>query len=328
MGHHKEALDYFDKVIEINPRDANAWYNKGWTLYQLERYSSAKQCFIKANELGYAGAKQMLERLEKAGNEPAVEIKNIGNDEESMVLIPAGEFQMGSSGGMKEERPVHTVYLDAFYIDKYEVTNAQYRKFMHATGHKAPLGMSWNNPKLNAPDHPVVGVSWHDAVAYAKWAGKRLPTEAEWEKAARGGLVGKKYSWGDDDPDETRCNYGTFAGMEIPWNADTYTAPVGSYPPNKYGLYDMAGNVWEWCTDWYDPDYYRSSPGRNPTGPESGDVRVARGGSWDHPSDFLRAAYRNWAGPTVTLCLFGFRCALSVSGDTQDQTDKQRWEGK
>ena len=243
-------------------------------------------------------------------------IEKLGKDEVSMVLIPAGKFQMGGSDGLDSEKPVHTVYLDAFYMDKYEVTNAQYKTFMDATGHKAPLWMSWRDPKLNAPNHPVVGVSWHDAVAYAKWAGKRLPTEAEWEKAARGGLVGKKYPWGDEDPNETSCNFGdfgTFGDIKVPWNADTYTQPVGSYPPNNYGLYDMAGNVWEWCADWYDGDYYSSSPDRNPTGPESGTLRVARGGSWDHPSDFVRVAYRNYAGPAVTLCLFGFRCAASQS---------------
>ena len=224
-----------------------------------------------------------------------------------MVLIPAGEFEMGDhfNEGNGDERPVHTVYLDAFYIDKYEVTNAQYKKFMDATGHVAP--MYWSDSRFNAPGQPVVGVSWHDAVAYSEWLGKRLPTEAEWEKAARGGLMGKRYPWGDKAPDEGgiyRANYkpGNDAADDY-----VYTSPVGSFPSNGYGLYDMAGNVWEWCQDWFG-DYYSTSPKENPPGPISGTFRVLRGGSWYHTPDTLRVAYRDLFNPSNASSDSGFRC--------------------
>jgi sulfatase modifying factor 1 len=210
-----------------------------------------------------------------------------GKDGAPMVLIPAGDFQMGSNDS-DDEKPVHTVYLDAFYIDIYEVTNAQYKKFMDATKYKEPN--YWNDSKFNAPNHPVVGVRWNDAVAYTKWAGKRLPTEAEWEKAARGGLVGKKYPWGDNLTHDD-ANYSGTGGKDKWVN----TSPVGSFAPNGYGLYDMAGNVWEWCADWYDSKYYASSPKSNPKGPSSGERAVLRGGSWYFSFDsYLRVADRSY----------------------------------
>ena len=227
-------------------------------------------------------------------------------DGAKMVLVPAGSFDMGS-GESSDEQPVHTVYVDAFYMDEYEVTNAQYWKFMSATGHREPR--YWDDSDSNQPNQPVIGVDWNDAVAYARWAGKRLPTEAKWEYAARGGLEGKKYPWGD--PISTsQANYGNYVGK---------TVPVGSYSANGYGLYDMAGNVYEWCSDWYDENYYSSSPSRNPQGPSSGSYRVFRGGSWDDntfDSSWvfnLRVAYRNYSIPSVTfnLNIIGFRC---VSG--------------
>lgn len=207
---------------------------------------------------------------------------------------------MGSDDGKDDEKPVHKVYLDAFYMDRYEVTNAQYRKFMDATGHRAPL--HWDDSRYNAPDQPVVGVNWHNVSAYTKWAGKRLPTEAEWEKAVRGGLTGKKYPCGDKfTHDGANCN-GT--GGRNRWE---YTAPVGSFSPNGYGLYDMSGNVREWCADWYGS--YSSSPQNNPTGPGSGAWRVLRGGSWHCRDDCLRCANRYGYFPSETCNLIGFRCA-------------------
>ncbi len=227
-----------------------------------------------------------------------------------MALIPAGEFQMGDhfNEGRDVERPVHTVYVDAFYMDIYEVTNAQYRKFMDATGHGAPY--HWNDSRYKAPEQPVVAVSWHDAVAYAEWAGKRLPTEAEWEKAARGGLTGKRYPWGDEAPDAGgvyRVNYDP--GNDTA-DGYAYTSPAGSFAPNGYGLYDMAGNVLEWCTDWYDGNYYANSPYNNPLGPDSGKYRVLRGGAWSYPPYFLRAAFRTFGTPTTMdyYVHVGFRC--------------------
>ena len=218
----------------------------------------------------------------------------------SMVQILAGWFLMGSRAGKDDEHPQHKVWVDAFLIDRYEVTNAQYEKFMKATGHEAPE--YWDDEKYNKFNHPVVGVSWFDAVAYAKWAGKRLPTEAEWEKAARGGLVDKHYPWGDSISHDN-ANYGT--GGRDRWE---HTSPVGSFPPNEYGLYDMAGNVEEWCADWYDKDYYRSSPERNPKGPNTGSWRVLRGGSWGGNTSLSRCAYRFYA-PSISNYFIGFRCA-------------------
>ena len=170
---------------------------------------------------------------------------------DDMVLIPGGEFLMGSNYGGPDETPIHKVYLDAFYIDKYEVTKLQFSEFLNEKGNQEEGGVDWLDtsdedclieyrdgkyqPKSGYENHPVIEVSWFGARAYAEWAGKRLPTEAEWEKAARGGLVGKKYPWGDSI-DSSKANYGENVGQ---------TTPVGRYPPNNYGLYDMGGNVWE-----------------------------------------------------------------------------------
>ena len=208
-----------------------------------------------------------------------------------MVLIPAGEFQMGSlwedadenpnrgKGYFKDEQSVHTVYVAAFYMDIYEVTNVQYQKFVEATGNQElseyyKPSKYYDKPEFNQPNQPVVGLHWTAARDYCKWVGERLPTEAEWEKAARGSLEGKRYPWGDSINPE-RANYGHNVGM---------ATLVGSYPPeNNYGLHDMMGNVSEWRADWYSPDYYQNSPKRNPTGTASGgpgEFHVARGGHY------------------------------------------------
>ena len=227
-----------------------------------------------------------------------------------MVLIPTGEFEMGSN----DKKPVHTVHLDAFYIDIYEVTNAKYRKFIQFRGHAEPE--YWNNSNYNQPNQPVVGVTWYDAMAYAQWAGKRLPTEAEWEKAARGGLKGKRYPWGDNISHDDANYLGT--GGRDTWAT---TAPVGSFPPNNYGLYDMSGNVWEWCLDEYQADFYSKSP-RTSTNPIAGESilyvmknftnvkswRVLRGGSWLLNIYGVRVALRLRIYPDVRFASFGFRC--------------------
>ena len=218
-----------------------------------------------------------------------------GGDGAEMVLIPAGEFQMGSNAGDDDEKPVHSVYVDAFYMDKYEVTNAQFKKFVdtnrqwqkaHIEGrfHNGNYLRDWNgnNYPSEKGNHPVTWVSWYGAMAYAKWAGKRLPTEAEWERAARGGLVGKTYPHGNMITRQD-ANYGQNVGD---------TTAVGSYPANGYGLYDMAGNVWEWCLDAYNGDFYSVSPRNNPLSGANSvawlvnnftnvkSSRVLRGGSW------------------------------------------------
>jgi len=203
-------------------------------------------------------------------------------DGSEMMRIPVGSFEMGDyfGEGSTNERPVHRVELDEFYMDSREVTNSQYGVFMDQTGYRKPK--YWNNTKYNQTNQPVVGVDWNDAVAYAKWAGKRLPTEAEWEYAARGGLVGKRYPGGDEISHDD-ANYDRKVGK---------ARVVGSYPANGYGLYDMAGNVYEWCQDWYSSDYYSSSPTQNPTGPDTGSRRVLRGGDWLNDTARLRVANR------------------------------------
>ena len=263
----------------------------------------------------------------------------LGKDGAPMVLIPAGEFQMGSrydTMGNDATRPMHTVYINAFYIDVHEVTIGQYNQFARETGHR-PLPV--NVPQYFPTDrHPVVGVSWHDAMAYAKWASKRLPTEAEWEKAARGGLVQKNHSWGDAALDGTQCNFAD-KNLKIIWNRErepednwadenlddgyAYTAPVGSYPPNGYGLYDMAGNVWEWCFDAYDENFYANSPRRNPIAdiiirdPENritvNELRVTRGAGWNDGPRNMWIASRREAASHVQWLNTGFRCVKPVT---------------
>jgi len=239
----------------------------------------------------------------------------IGKDGAKMVLVPAGEFTMGSpkNEGYGNERPQHKVSLDAFHIDKYEVTNAQYKEFMDATGHEAPG--YWADEKYNQPNQPVVGVTWYDAVAYARWVSKRLPTEAEWEKAARG-TDGRRYPWGSNW-NSLKCNFKSAAdGYE-------YTAPVGSFPTgaSPYGAMDMAGNVWEWCADWYDEDHYSEDPEKNPLGPDSGIRRVLRGGCWmDPPRWSLRCAHRDADYPDSRSSVRGFRCARDAKAHLLSDT--------
>ncbi len=307
---------------------------------------------------------------------------------EGMVWIPGGEFTMGTDAdlGWPDEKPAHRVRVDGFWMDQTEVTNAQFRTFVEATGYvttaeqtpsweelrkqlspdtpkppegtlvpgsmvftptkgvvdlkdfsqwwKWTPGACWKHPEgpdsdLRGKDeHPVVHVSWDDAVAYAKWAGKRLPTEAEWEFAARGGLEGKPYVWGDEPPDPRRANL--WQG-EFPYRntaADGYerTAPVKSYPPNGYGLYDMAGNVWEWCADLYQRDLYAQRKGQgvtvHPPGPTRsfdprnlfGPSRVQRGGSFlchDAYCSRYRPSARHGCSPDSGMSHVGFRCARS-----------------
>ena len=252
---------------------------------------------------------------------------------EGMVSIPAGEFQMGNNIqwfqdhpwiNVDDELPVHTVYIEAFFMDEHEVTNLEYQQFVRANP-------SWQKDKIDErfydrnylkdwqgnaypvgkTRHPVVHVSWYAAMAYAEWVGKRLPTEAEWEYAARGGLSGKRYPWGDDF-ERDKANFYKEVGD---------TTKVGEYPPNGYGLYDMAGNVWEWCLDEYNEDFYSISPRENPFAGANEldwvinnftDVksdRVLRGGSWyDTPFTELRVTYRSSKEPLKAYLDTGFRC--------------------
>ena len=229
-----------------------------------------------------------------------------------LVQIPAGEFSMGSEAGFPAERPVHRAAVESYWISKYLITNMQYEQFVISTGHRVPFLDdpraaidNWDVRQRMYPEgrarHPVVLVSWHDAVAYCTWAGGRLPTEAEWERAARGGLEGKLYPWGNEI-DPSRANYDNRNGTTV----------VGSYAPNDYGLYDVAGNVWEWVTDWYDQKYYQSSPLTNPRGPAHGTTRVLRGGAWLLFPQFCRVAYRFREGPDFRFNLIGFRLVRSL----------------
>jgi formylglycine-generating enzyme required for sulfatase activity/predicted Ser/Thr protein kinase len=230
-----------------------------------------------------------------------------------MILVPAGEFEMGYAFGDEDERPVHTVYLDDFYLDQYEVTNARYAECVEARRCDPPeydtsllrRGFLFQNSYYENRLYnrfPVVYVRWYMADAYCRWREARLPTEAEWEKAARGGLEGALYPWGDAPP-----------GCSLANNSDCVgdTSPVGAYPANAYGLYDMAGNVMEWVADWYSTDFYSESPDRNPGGPVTGEYRVARGGSFHHSGNEMRGSYRNGIDPGGVLYYVGFRCASS-----------------
>ncbi len=292
-----------------------------------------------------------------------------------MVLIRGGTFWMGSQNGPRDAQPEHQVTVGSFWIDRYEVTNAEFARFVQATGyvttaeHPPPLknaaaekpvpgsivftppasgdasvedplswwryvpGAEWRHPEgpqsnIDGKDqHPVVHVSWYDAVAYCKWAGKRLPTEAEWEYAARGGVERKEYTWGDEQRPGGKWLANIWQGHFPTENTkeDGFgaTAPVGSFPPNGYGLYDMAGNVWEWCSDWYRPDYYAHSPAADPRGPDSSfdpdepevAKKVERGGSYlctDQYCGSFRPSRRMKTSPDTSLCHTGFRCVVSV----------------
>jgi formylglycine-generating enzyme required for sulfatase activity len=232
-----------------------------------------------------------------------------GKDGAPMVLVLAGEFMIGDDrSGPNDERPAHSVYLDAFYIDQYEVTTARYARHFKQTNRAAPQYWS-TQVLLNHGNKPVVGVDWNDAVAYCSWAGKRLPTEAEWEKAARG-TDQRVYPWGNEAPNEQRANFNDCCDFKD-YGALTN---VGSFEKGKspYGVYDMAGNVWELVADWYDANHYSKSPKQNPRGPSSGDNRVLRGGSWSTEPGDVRSTNRIGGTPTNRDVNFGFRCAQDL----------------
>lgn len=281
-----------------------------------------------------------------------VQPRKVTAEEAEMALVPAGEFWMGSMQpevnqaieDCKKERlseafcrrwferelPRHRVMLDAFYIDRHEVTNGLFERFVKSSGHRTTAereghgwiweqkdgrwlrlkvdGAAWTAPtgpgSSAPPTHPVVQVSWYDADAYCGWASKRLPTEAEWEKAARG-ADGRRYPWGDAW-DASRGNAVMTVGT---------TTPVGSYPGgvSPYTVHDMAGSVWEWVADWFDPEYYGRSPERNPKGPDRGQRKLLRGGSWDDYPVLVRTAFRNINTPGYRTYGVGFRCAKDAT---------------
>jgi formylglycine-generating enzyme required for sulfatase activity len=225
-------------------------------------------------------------------------------EEPGMVFVPAGEFLMGNNDMHPDEQPAHKVYLDAFWIDKTEVTNAQYKAFMEATGHEPPDYESWENPLFNLPDQPVVGVTWFDARDFCQWAGKRLPTEAEWEKAARG-TDGRIYPWGNEFNElDLEQEYVNFFTKRL--GRANY---VGSYPKgaSPYGALDMAGNVYEWTNSLYQPYPYNKTDGREDL--QAPGQRSVRGGSWYSVKSSLRMAQRLKLAPDFFDHTIGFRCA-------------------
>lgn len=266
--------------------------------------------------------------------------ESAGADDMPMVLISEGSFLRGSPSGQgdPDEQPQRVIHLNAFYLDRYEVTNRRYQAFLKATKHRTPEHCCdpsynlWTGAEIDPAllDHPAVNVDWFDAAAYCAWAGKRLPTEAEWEKAARG-PEGRVYPWGNTW-DRTRANGVTYwagqdfatqeeaktwwneAGAEVVTNKGRHgilTLPVTALEsgatPN--GLMHMAGNVWEWTADWYDANYYAVSPAQNPKGPESGEYKVLRGGAWLNHRHLLRTAARDGSRPSMRNHGTGFRCA-------------------
>ncbi len=241
--------------------------------------------------------------------------------EPDMVLVKGGWFIMGSDSGSYDEQPAHKVSVSDFFIDKYEVTNRQYCEFLNTVGNQIENGKTWLDmgfsgcriefvndiyrPKKGFDDNPVIEVTWFGANAYAKWMGKRLPTEAEWEYAAQGGINSESYILSGSNDAST-----------VAWfqdNSNGKTHPVGIKQPNELGIHDMSGNVWEWCSDWYSENYYEQSLQRDPTGPLTGTQKVLRGGAWNVMPLFLNITNRSSDTPNFALNIRGFRCVKSFN---------------
>jgi formylglycine-generating enzyme required for sulfatase activity len=261
---------------------------------ELKRFDEAKKLILQAVELDKDNREigEWKIRIDESEKERKLAEERIRRGE--MIFVEGGEFKMGSSE-LTDEKPIHSVVLKSFYIEKFPVTVKQYREFCKVTRRAMPPAPAWGWKE----EHPVVNVSWDDAIAYAKWIGKRLPTEAEWEFAAKGGNLcqGYKYS-GSNDIDEVAWYFN---------NSSSQTNPVGKKLPNELGIFDMSGNVREWCNDWY--SIYSANPQNNPTGPATGTRKVLRGGSWDLNDFGCRITLRNGYAPELFDEYFGFRCA-------------------
>jgi len=315
QGQCKNAMVEVEAAIKTLPEDELLIQTKGFCETELGRPEAKDTVmkWLKMTPQNHPERGKMLALLAKtqASKEAALE----------WVPVSAGEFEMGAEDeqAADDEKPKHKVHLDAYLIGKYEVTNGQYQTFVKATGHRVPENCC--DPKYNIwrgdalPDSiaelPVINVSWDDAAAFCNWAGGRLPTEAEWEKAARG-TDGRIYPWGNEPPSGHRANY-SFDPISI-WDGPASLAKKDQYENGRspYGAYEMAGNVWEWVQDWYDENYYKQSPAKNPMGPLTGEARVIRGASWRNTADMLRAANRNKHASTERRVYIGFRCAKDV----------------
>jgi formylglycine-generating enzyme required for sulfatase activity len=243
-----------------------------------------------------------------------------GKDGAPMALIPEGPFDMGvpkaARDGGFDERPNHEVFVDSFYMDIYEVTNGRYLQFVTETGHRVPQHPTdaskglWKGNMMpeSVTDLPVINVDWFDAKAYCQWAGKRLPTEAEWEKAAKG-QNDWRFAWGDVEPTTEHANFN-----QIGWRGEATLVQVGIYEKGKspYGIYDVAGNVWEWVSDWYQVDYYSHSPTHNPKGPKTGKYKAVRSSGWQGETPQMRVFTRIKSLPTDRNNSTGFRCAQDI----------------
>ncbi len=244
----------------------------------------------------------------------------VGDDGREMVLIPEGPFTMGANDGDPDEMPEHQVFLRAYYMDKKEVTQSEYERYVKMTKRGKAFVPVFEDDisKIQGPELPAMGMSWTDAEAYCKWAGKRLPTEAEWEKAARGETK-RKYAWGDQFETGRANLEGNEDGFQ-------YLAPSGAFESGRspYGLYDMTGNVAEWVADSYDEHYYRKTPYQNPTGPESGDHKLIRGGSWRETSQNARLTKRFQARIWRTDATIGIRCAKDADEPVKSQSTARK----
>lgn len=286
-------------TVTSRPSSANIWLNN---IAQAQRTPASivlrpGRYLVSVHSDGFVQADSMVVLEANAPQTVHLEM-SAGKVPQGMVLIPAGPFTMGTNEQAPDERPAREVYVPAFYIDRFEVTNQAYKKVV--SSHTFPKGQD---------NFPALGISWTEALRYCEAIGKRLPTEAEWEKAARGGADGYNYPWHDSNQFfHTRANViqnPIFDTGEYP-----HTSPVAYFPPNDYGLYDMAGNVWEWCWDWYNQTWY-SNPAASADdtrGPDSGDYRVLRGGSWNDDFTHARCAKRGFDGASASFNAYGFRC--------------------
>jgi formylglycine-generating enzyme len=323
-----KALEEYRKAVDLYPDIPKLQYNIGWLYGKIGMHKEAIEHLrnyctlapeaedvdeiitrIAVLQRNLDKKNKLIDKYNKRDEIMTAALPGI-KEKCDMILIPAGPFIMGTDGIKEEQRPKHKVYIDAFYIDRYEATNAQYYEFLdyikktkdHSKCHKdEPINkdhtpLNWELDYYNHPEYPVVRVDWYDAYAYAAWAGKRLPTEAEWEKAARG-TDERKWPWGNEF-EFKKCNIGD-------------PEPIGSHEDGKspYGCYDMAGSVAEWCADWGDMRYYNKSPNRNPTGPEKGDKKIIRGGSrFANVGVLLRCTARKTMSPKLGNMSVGFRC--------------------